>query len=139
MKEELFKDLLNSALEMRNHIQIERDISKIRIARIGEYEGVYIGRTPKYGGPSPLANPFSHLENTAAIQKVNTRIQAVQAYHYWLMNKVRSQDKAVVEELTRLAELFREQGHLTLLCHCSPQRCHGEIVAVFILDFARFL
>ncbi len=76
-----------------------------------EGEFVYIGRPSKWG------NPFSHLENTKAEFKVETREAAVEAYRKWLISQ---------PELVQLAR--EELKGLPLLCWCHPAPCHGNVL-----------
>ena len=76
----------------------------------------YIGR------PSPLGNPF----------KVGpcTRDEAVEMYRQWLRHEwTLGEHSPARRELIRLAKLYKDRGHLKLMCYCAPQRCHGDIVA----------
>lgn len=65
---------------------------------------VYIGRSTKWG------NPF-------IIGKDGTRAQVLKKYRDWL---------ATQPELQRAAQ--RELAGYNLVCHCSPQACHGDIL-----------
>ncbi len=72
---------------------------------------VYIGRPSKWG------NPFSHLSNTLAQYRVSTREEAVQSYEEWIRQQP--------ELMAALPEL---KGKV-LGCWCSPQSCHGDVLA----------
>ena len=72
---------------------------------------IYIGR------PSVWGNPFSHLPNTLAKYKVNTRDEAVDSYEKMVLN-----DPALIEKIK--AELKGKH----LVCWCNPNRCHGHIL-----------
>jgi Domain of unknown function (DUF4326) len=82
---------------------------------------VYIGR------PSPLGNPYSHLNGTLADMKTGTRDEAVELYAAWLQRKLLEKDAAVCGELNRLYTLARV-GDVYLECWCAPRRCHGDVV-----------
>lgn len=66
-------------------------------------DAVLIDRTTKWG------NPFR-------IGKDGTRVQVIQKYENWIKNQ---------PEL--LADLHELKGH-SLVCHCSPKICHGNIL-----------
>lgn len=87
--------------------------------------GEYIGRG------SPLGNKWSHMPNTKAEFKVDTRAQAVLLYKEWLNKKIAEDDVAVCDELNRLCELARD-GELKLQCFCAPQQCHGDVIKQLI-------
>jgi hypothetical protein len=76
----------------------------------------YVGR------PSPLGNPF-------AVQPHGryTREQAVSEYESWLRSRLHAKDPAVCAEMNRLFQLARD-GNLALVCWCSPQACHADVV-----------
>lgn len=86
-------------------------------------KGEYIGR------PSPLGNPFKIVE-------CGGREKVIAAYRKWLrvalMNPDRDMYKKVNEEFARLELKLFEEGHLTLLCWCSPLPCHGDVIADFL-------
>lgn len=73
---------------------------------------VYIGR------PSEWGNPFTHKDNTIAKYKVKDRDEAVNKYREWLMAQ---------PELVNKAK--RELKGKILGCWCSPQACHGDVLA----------
>lgn len=92
---------------------------------------VYIGRSKVLNGPSPLGNPYSHLENTVAQFKAKDRDEAVDFYSVWLTKKLQQKDKAVVDEMNKIYKLAK-QGDVTLVCHCAPLRCHGDVIKSII-------
>jgi Domain of unknown function (DUF4326) len=74
-------------------------------------ENVYIAR------PSPWGNPFSHLPNTLAEYRVNTREEAIAEYEKWLRARP-----------ILVARAQRELRGLVLGCWCSPKPCHGDVL-----------
>ena len=72
---------------------------------------VYIGR------PSIWGNPFSHLRESLADTKVNTRRESIEKYREWI--------KTQPELLYRIPEL---KGKV-LGCWCAPLPCHGDVLA----------
>lgn len=76
---------------------------------------VYIGRGSVWG------NPFSHLPETKALYKVETREEAVANYKEYLWHQMR--------------EGFITHDMLTSLtgkrlgCYCKPKSCHGDVIA----------
>ena len=79
------------------------------------FNGVYIGRPSKWG------NPYSHMPDTLAINRVASRDEAVDAY-----------EKALYAQLIKnpslLGTIKRELGGKDLVCWCAPQKCHGEVL-----------
>jgi hypothetical protein len=72
---------------------------------------LYIGRGSKWG------NPFTHMENTQAEFKVETRDEAVQAYRNWVVQQ------------PKLLEMIPELQGKTLCCFCKPKSCHGDVLS----------
>lgn len=82
-----------------------------------EYD-VYIGRGSEWG------NDWSHLPETKAKYKVETREEAVAEYkaHLW------KQIKSGVVTLDKLRSLDGKR----LGCFCHPQACHGDVIAAAV-------
>ncbi|MFS8304204.1 DUF4326 domain-containing protein [Bacillus altitudinis] len=68
----------------------------------GVPDDVYIGRGSQWG------NPFSHLSNTEADFKVDTREEAIEMYRRWLITQ------------PRLVKSLRDLKGKTLGCFCKP-------------------
>lgn len=94
---------------------------------------IYIGRpSAEYAYVrSPLANEWSHLQNSRARHHVESIEEAVRCYHRWLLEEVKDEGSAAFRELERLAEIA-ERGTLLLVCWCvNPAgvgECHGHVV-----------
>lgn len=71
---------------------------------------VYIGRPSKWG------NPFTHLDKSAGIFKVNTRKESIDRYREWILTQP--------DLMTALHELKGK----TLGCFCKPKPCHGDVL-----------
>jgi hypothetical protein len=74
-------------------------------------DAVYIGRPSKWG------NPFSHLQNSLAQFRTETREEAIAKYKEWILEK---------PELIEAAK--QELRGRDLVCWCSPKPCHGEVL-----------
>lgn len=79
-----------------------------------EYD-VYIGRGSTWG------NPYSHLPETKALYKVETRDEAVAEYKNHLWKQIRSG----IITIQMLKDLYGKR----LGCFCKPQSCHGDVIA----------
>jgi hypothetical protein len=86
-------------------------------------DSVYIGRGNKTYNLkcSPLANPFN-------IGKKFTRETSLFNYKHWLINSYASKKGPAYKELMRLLKLYKSNPNLNLVCWCSPQACHGEVI-----------
>lgn len=78
-------------------------------------QGEYVGR------PSPLGNPYP-------LEHEGEREQVVEQFARWLERRLEAGDVAVKAELNRLYRLALERGEVTLVCWCSPRRCHAEVI-----------
>jgi hypothetical protein len=88
---------------------------------------VYIGR------PTPLGNPFSHLDNTLAKFKVKTREESIEKYREWLTDKFAPlKDKG--PEWDQYFHIWACVGHVDveLECWCAPLPCHGDVIKEWI-------
>ena len=104
------------------------DLKPDHITVVNKYKGSGGGTGVYIGRPSPLGNPFSHLDNASShVTKVATREEAVARYAGWLDEKLASRDPEVCREMNKLLWMARE-GPLKLLCYCAPKACHGDII-----------
>ncbi len=76
----------------------------------------YIGR------PSPLGNPYKIGEWS--------RDEVIAKYREWLGGKSLLSNAG--NELFRLAKKYSENGKLDLVCWCSPEACHGDVIKEYI-------
>ena len=85
---------------------------------------VYIGRTHD---PLHFGNPFSFKRDSLAEVVVGSREESVEAFRKWLTGEAYKE----VEPERRwwiLENLVYLKGKV-LGCFCSPQLCHGDILA----------
>jgi hypothetical protein len=75
-------------------------------------DSIYIGR------PSCWGNQFSHLDDTLAKFKVESRAEAIQKYEEWIRSKPEM-----------IAMIKKELKGRILSCWCSPRLCHGHVLA----------
>lgn len=79
--------------------------------------GHYIGR------PSALGNPFS-------LEKEDEREQVIEQYREWFYKNI--DNKEIQEELQVIKDMLKDKGEVTLLCWCSPFRCHGHVIREYL-------
>lgn len=93
---------------------------------------VYVGRAMKGISASPLGNPY-------------TGNGAIERFYEWLRDAYKA-DRAgratlaqseAARELRRLAEQYRETGHLTLACWCAPDPCHSDVIASAVIGMVQ--
>jgi hypothetical protein len=95
-------------------------------------DGIYIGR------PSILGNLYSHLGSRLARYKTDSRDESVEMYEVWLDHEMKK-GGAVKKEVERLAQLYKKNGELILICWCVPKKCHGHVLARVIEEVAKTL
>lgn len=76
----------------------------LHVRRAAVEDGVYIGRPSKFG------NPF-------VIGQHGTRDEVIDRYARWIETQP-----------TLLAAARRELQGQSLICHCAPRRCHGDVL-----------
>lgn len=91
------------------------------VNKFHEHYDVYIGRGSKWG------NPFTHIKDkqTKAQYVVNSREEAIEAYHVWI---TRGDGKHLMNDLHEL------KGK-TLGCFCKPKSCHGDVLVQLVEEF----
>lgn len=89
---------------------------------------VYIGR------PTVFGNPYTHLpsKNTLAKYQVATRDEAVDAYKPWLLGLLNSDEFAWLS-FVDLVQRYHSGEHVVLICYCSPERCHGDVLKDLVI------
>ena len=94
---------------------------------IGE-DLIYIGRENKYKGlpQSPLANPYKLGQLT--------RSQAIAKFQIYFDNECENPRSEVHQEMLRLAEIYHRNKRIKLVCWCSPQSCHGDVIRDTLIE-----
>lgn len=77
----------------------------------GDKYDIYVGRGSKFG------NPFSHLPNSSAPYKVDTREEAIKCFEEWIK-----------EQPELIAAAKKELKNKILGCFCFPLPCHASIL-----------
>jgi hypothetical protein len=88
----------------------------------------YIGRG------SPVGNQYSHLDNTKALYKVNTREEAVEKYEIQLKMDIAARRVEVVNFLNEIYLKLKAGEEVNLICYCAPKMCHGDVIRKIILS-----
>lgn len=86
-------------------------ISKVNIG----IDGIYIGRG------TPLGNPYH-------IGKDGDRVKVIEKYRQYLTKKIQDKDPIILEALNKIKQYEKDFYVVTLLCHCKPLACHGDII-----------
>jgi hypothetical protein len=89
----------------------------------------YVGR------PSVLGNPYSHKKSKYVTRNCDTREEAVEKFVSYAKQEM-IYDSKFRREVTRLADRLWLNGLLNLVCWCSPEACHAEVLKVYILGCA---
>lgn len=86
---------------------------------------IYVGRSRKHGGPSPLANPF-RVELEPGETRIAAAPRILDRYRRWLWARLNPRneqhDPRVVDALRAITS-----DHY-LACTCWPHHCHAEVV-----------
>lgn len=73
---------------------------------------------------SVLGNPFY-------MQNESKRDFVCEQYETYFKDKIKNNDVYFINELNRIYEICIKND-VTLLCWCSPKRCHGETIKRYI-------
>lgn len=83
-------------------------------------DGEYVGR------PSVLGNPF-------VMKSESDRLSVIEQYEKWITEKLENDEKTI-KEFNRLLEKYKSDGKLTLLCWCSPKKCHADVIKKILME-----
>lgn len=98
----------------------------IRVVNKRRHKGdaEYVGR------PSPLGNPYTHMQGTIAQHTVATREEAIARYRVWLAQELAlNPNGPAATKLAELVNKYRTDGELVLSCWCRPAACHADVIA----------
>jgi adenine-specific DNA-methyltransferase len=104
------------------------ELANLQVVNRHTYSGprdnsyVYIGRG------TPLGNNWSHVPNTAAQYQAATREEAVERFRQQLWKEVQSGKGPALQALEQLKGRAAKGENISLVCSCSPQLCHGDVV-----------
>lgn len=84
-------------------------------------KGEYIGRG------SPLGNPYP-------ITKESPRDVVIDKYVGYINQRIKDNDPVIIKELSRLYNIAKVQP-LNLMCFCSPQKCHGDVIKHILVNY----
>jgi hypothetical protein len=108
------------------------DLNLIVVNKYHSEDGIYIGRG------SPLGNPYSCKDGTKAIYKSDSREDSIEAFEWYLRERIDAGDKSIIGELERIyaqARTSTEEHPTKLKCFCKPKSCHGDIIVKVIKEF----
>lgn len=106
-------------------ITIENVIT-VKNAKRYKGSGINIGRPHLFG------NPYTWIPTgTKASFVVATREEAIAKYSEWFKSQLNHPDtqRGFNLYLDTLAGIIAREGHLILICWCTPLPCHANIVA----------
>lgn len=86
----------------------------------------YQGSGVNVGRPSGLGNPF-------VIGRDGGRDEVIDKYKVWLNEQLNHNCPATRMFVSLFDELC-EKKELTLICWCSPRRCHAEVIRDLLLQ-----
>ena len=112
----------------------------IKVVNENYYKGddkVYIAR------PSPLGNPYHSKPSKydpKNLYKTNSVEESIEKYKNYILLKIRSNDKVVINELKLIIAFYKENGSIALSCFCKGKHdednpCHGDFVKKIIEKF----
>jgi hypothetical protein len=81
---------------------------------------IYIGRGTMYG-------------NKYRIGVHGCRTKVVHKYQDYLKSRL-TRDESLRLNLEAIANRVRNGETITLVCHCKPQLCHGDVLMLTIMD-----
>lgn len=120
-------DLVAATLERGLPVEWIPDADEPRLWNLhhGEPPGpaIYIGRSKKHGGPSPLANP-NPIELAEGETRAEAAAQNLDDYKVELWARMRDPKSRARETLASITP-----AHY-LVCSCWPRHCHGEVVVL---------
>lgn len=91
-------------------------------------------RSAEYIGRQAFGRKASPLCNTHRITTTISREEAILAYETDFYKAITDNNQKIIQELLRLHEVGKKNGVLKLGCFCSPLKCHGDIIARFLMD-----
>ncbi len=117
--------------------------AKLRLSAAEELENVAVVNRHTYAGPqdnsyiyigrgTPLGNPWSYLDGTAAKYKVDTREEAVRRFNDWFSEQIDKGDGPVFKFIHELKDRIALGEQIKLACSCVPKLCHGDVVKATI-------
>lgn len=83
----------------------------------------YIGRG------SPLGNPYSTKDSAHEIRRVETSEEAIGCFDSD-MRAGKLRDDAY--EALKVLKREHNKGHITLVCFCKPNACHGDAIRNYL-------
>ena len=86
------------------------------------------------GRGSPMGNPYSHMENTTALYKVDTREEAIEKYEPWF-HKERMNNPTMYAYLNIMIDKAISGEDINLVCYCAPKDCHCRHIKTYVEEY----
>lgn len=84
-------------------------------------DSFYVGR------PSPLSNPFIITES-------QTRAICIERYTSMLISAIQQNDPRIISALQKIESHLKIHGKVNLVCWCSPEPCHADVIRNILLN-----
>lgn len=89
----------------------------------------YIGRGSALGCPFTILP----LEKTKAVYQCSTKEEAIDKYEGYLNEMIDNGDKEICDRLNEMYLKALDED-INLVCYCSPDRCHGEVIRSLLIS-----
>lgn len=87
----------------------------------------FLGINKIYIGRNSYVSKGSVLNNNFKIGQDGNRNEVVEKYRKWLWQEYKKKGE-VYQELVRIKNKVIKGEEVELVCWCSPQKCHGDVV-----------
>ncbi len=87
----------------------------------------FLGINKIYIGRNSYVSKGSILNNKFKIGQDGNREGVVEKYRIWLWQEYKKKS-GVYQELVRIKDKVIKGEEVELVCWCSPQKCHGDVI-----------
>lgn len=99
----------------------------IRIKVLNGKKAGFLGEDKIYIGRNSYGLKCSVLSNKFKIGIDGNRDEVVEKYRRWLWIEFNKKGE-VYEELVKISKRVIEGEEIKLVCWCSPEKCHGDVI-----------
>lgn len=108
------------------------ELANLQVVNRHTYSGPHDNSYVYIGRGTTLGNNWSHVPNTAAQYQAASREEAVGRYRKWLWKELQNGKGPAFQALEQLKIRAAKGENVSLVCSCSPQLCHGDVVKAAI-------